>query len=448
MYSIFLFGNKLRGFAEKLLEKGFRARFFRSPSALIKNAHKADIIVIDSTEGTHSKELARCTRDTPKVLVSPNGAQPRIGSWLREPFAYPIVSPSAPELASFVSRVLKETGRIRENKSLAEQLSAARDETDFLERMSRVLMTSNSPSEIYSTILRRIKKVTSADGWAYHMTDEDTGELYCKSSSGIAKGCTHSMPARGVAIKGKPVRISGKSRRGAAAGKHKKTPGPYLGAPVIADSQVLGVIELYKGPGGLDFTRSHTDLLEKLAGLAAHAVEKIDLQQRLEELVITDDLTQLFNSRYLNRSLETEIQRSSRYGMSVSLIFIDLDHFKDVNDVHGHLVGSKLLAEIGQLLMSQLRSLDIVARYGGDEFVIVLPQTELNNAMLISERMRKDIEESVFLRKEGINMRITASFGVASYPETANSKDALIRIADESMYNVKKSTRNGVYAII
>ncbi|HEB01648.1 MAG TPA: GGDEF domain-containing protein, partial [Nitrospirae bacterium] len=143
-----------------------------------------------------------------------------------------------------------------------------------------------------------------------------------------------------------------------------------------------------------------------------------------------------------------EIQRSIRYSTSVSLIFMDLDYFKDVNDVHGHLVGSKLLAEVGQFLLGQLRSLDIVARYGGDEFVIVLPQTELNGALVIADRMRENIEDSVFLQKEGLDLKITASFGVASYPETADSKESLIKIADDSMYNVKKNTRNGVYAII
>ena len=127
---------------------------------------------------------------------------------------------------------------------------------------------------------------------------------------------------------------------------------------------------------------------------------------------------------------------------------MDLDYFKDINDVHGHLVGSKLLAEVAQFLIGQLRGLDIVARYGGDEFVIVLPQTELNGALVIADRMRENIEDSVFLQKEGLDLKITASFGVASFPETADSKEALIKMADDSMYNVKKNTRNGVYAII
>ncbi len=126
---------------------------------------------------------------------------------------------------------------------------------------------------------------------------------------------------------------------------------------------------------------------------------------------------------------------------------MDIDHFKLINDNYGHLVGSKLLVEMGQLLIASLRTIDIVARYGGDEFVVVLPQTAPSSAVQIAERIRKSIERNIFLKKEGYSLRLTASFGVASYPESAQSKEDLLRLADEAMYRVKYQTRNGVYAI-
>ena len=114
---------------------------------------------------------------------------------------------------------------------------------------------------------------------------------------------------------------------------------------------------------------------------------------RIHELTITDDCTTLYNARHLNYMLDTEIYRSQRYSFEFSLIFIDLDHFKSVNDTHGHLVGSKLLAEIGNLIKDGLRQSDMAFRYGGDEFVILLPQTAKENACLVARRLHRQIKE-------------------------------------------------------
>lgn len=166
----------------------------------------------------------------------------------------------------------------------------------------------------------------------------------------------------------------------------------------------------------------------------------------MEELTLTDDLTNLFNLRYLHRAIEIEIDRSNRYGPPLTLIFMDIDSFKTVNDQHGHLVGSKLLVEIAQLLLDSLRIVDIVARYGGDEFVIVLPQTPSEAGFKVAERLRKAMERHVFLKHDGYSIKLTASLGVASYPENAKGKEDLFRIADEAMYRGKYSTKNIVYA--
>ncbi len=128
----------------------------------------------------------------------------------------------------------------------------------------------------------------------------------------------------------------------------------------------------------------------------------------------------------------------------MSLIFIDLDHFKSVNDQHGHLAGSKLLAELGQLIQSHLRIIDFAFRYGGDEFVALLPQTSKLSTLIVARRLQQAISRHVFLRDEGLNISLTASLGIASFPDDARTKAELIQMADEAMYLVKRNSRNGI----
>jgi diguanylate cyclase (GGDEF)-like protein len=144
--------------------------------------------------------------------------------------------------------------------------------------------------------------------------------------------------------------------------------------------------------------------------------------------------------------LDTEIYRSHRYAFEFSLIFIDLDHFKQVNDTYGHLVGSRLLAEIGQAIKDKCRLIDLAFRYGGDEFVVLLPQTSKENALGVAKRLHKLIREAVWLKDTDVNVHVTDSVGVASYPTDSRTKAELLHLADEAMYLVKNTTRDSVAA--
>jgi diguanylate cyclase (GGDEF)-like protein len=376
-----------------------------------------------------------------------------MSSWIKEPFTYPTFSPGAKELSYLVNRSLRERKILYDNIRSKEGTPQEESGKDFL--------SSTHLNTILDTIMKKAKKLTGAETWTVFLVDEGTGELVFERTEGRKTKETQksrSMIGEGIAgwvAKGRmPVlvpdvsqdkRFSRKIDR-ALNLKHKIK--SIICVPFKSCGKPLGVIEVFNKTSGESFTRENFNQLITLIDQSSIFIERALLYQKVEELSITDDLTKLFNTRYLNRSIDMEIQRAVRYGASVSLIFMDIDDFKKVNDGHGHLVGSKMLVEVGQLLIRNLRSIDVVVRYGGDEFVIVLPHTPAAPATQIAERIRKAVEKNAFLEKDGHSLRITASFGVASYPGTARSKEELLRLADEAMYKVKYHTKNGVYSII
>jgi diguanylate cyclase (GGDEF)-like protein len=179
-------------------------------------------------------------------------------------------------------------------------------------------------------------------------------------------------------------------------------------------------------------------LVARHAGLALHNLGRLE---EARDLAYVDDLTRLFNTRYLDLTLDREIAS----GKPFTVLFMDLDRFKQVNDEHGHLSGSQLLVEVGRVLRSCVRDEDVIARFGGDEYVVVLVGIDAGGGLKVAERIRRAIEDHRFLSREGGRVRITASLGLASHPEHATGKAELIDLADRAMYRGKRTTRNVVY---
>ena len=178
-----------------------------------------------------------------------------------------------------------------------------------------------------------------------------------------------------------------------------------------------------------------------------NALERYDLfrtNTRLRHETLQDDLTGVLNRRYLDRYLGEEIERSRRYKHPFSLLFFDLDHLKHINDQYGHLSGSRVLVEVVKVIMKQLRRTDKIFRFGGDEFSVTLPETDQRGAVETAHRLRQAIRVHRFHPVEGAEVSLTASFGVATYPEDGQSGEDLLRHADEAMYLVKTGTRDGV----
>jgi diguanylate cyclase (GGDEF)-like protein len=178
---------------------------------------------------------------------------------------------------------------------------------------------------------------------------------------------------------------------------------------------------------------------------SAIALDNAISLQRSEARSVTDDLTGLYNSRYLNLVLRRESKRASRSGRPLSLLFLDLDGFKQVNDTHGHLAGSKALVEAAAIIRGSARETDVAARFGGDEFSVILPDTGRDGAVSVAERIHDRISACQFLVSDGLSIHLTASIGVATLPDVAASAEELIRAADVAMYRVKDAGKNGIH---
>ncbi len=220
-----------------------------------------------------------------------------------------------------------------------------------------------------------------------------------------------------------------------------------IGLPLDCRGRTVGaLVGLDRVPSSRDpaFTPATQAALLRALEPGGIALENAMRVQRAEALSVTDDLTQLYNSRYLSQVLRRETKRASRSGRPLSLLFIDLDGFKGINDTHGHLFGSRALIEAASVIRQSARETDVVARFGGDEFALILPDTGSEGAVSVGERIRERINEFHFLTDDGLDIHLTVSVGVATLPDVAASAEGLVQAADEAMYHVKEHGKNGI----
>lgn len=323
--------------------------------------------------------------------------------------------------------------------------------------IGKLLTSTLDREKLLKLVMEKVCELLSAKNWSLMLIDENKQELYFEIVVGEFAEKIKKIRikvnqgiAGWVASNREPVLLNdvSKDKRFHAEIDHISgfQTRSLICVPLICREKVLGVIELVNKKIGEEFTDEDLEILKHLSDYIAIAIDNARNFEKIEELTIRDDLTCLYNTRFFHEMLDREIKRSMRKHRELSLIFIDMDHFKEVNDTYGHLCGSKLLKEVADIIQDSVRNIDVPIRYGGDEFVIILPETNKTQANQVANRILKNLRAFDFLKEERLNLKLTASIGFATYPDDAKDKDDLIRKADNAMYYVKNTTRNNVQA--
>jgi diguanylate cyclase (GGDEF)-like protein len=343
----------------------------------------------------------------------------------------------------------------QQSYDLTQLLERRNEELRIFLEIGTAITSSLDLQEILRVIMEKVSILLKPSTWSLLLADKETGDLIfeiavspaaeklkgmrLKSGEGIAGWVVeHAVPLL-IPDVTKDPRFAGQIDKAVAFITRS-----IVCVPIKSRNRCLGVIELVNSFEEQDFSEADLRLISAIADYAAIAIENARHVEQIRELVITDDLTGLHNSRHMHELLDHEFERAKRYTTPLSLVFIDLDHFKEVNDTHGHLVGSRLLTEIGRLIKENLRTVDYAARYGGDEFVLILPNTAKKGAVVVAAKLRNALRQRQFHADDGTPFKITASFGIASYPEDATTKRDLVSLADQAMYAVKESSRDGI----
>ena len=226
----------------------------------------------------------------------------------------------------------------------------------------------------------------------------------------------------------------------------KKEDGSFVSLPLFVKDQLVGVMN-FSRPGTDQFSEEERELLQAMASQVAVAFLNADLFAKTRSLTVKDELTGLFNRRYLQQILPMEIKRARRFSRSVSVLMADIDYFKKYNDRYGHLEGDKILREFGRLLRENLREVDIVIRFGGEEFLVLLPNTDRRQAYQVAEKLLELIRQHPFANRQNQPKgTFTASVGISAYPEDARSGEDLVDHADVALYGAKGQGRDRIIA--
>jgi diguanylate cyclase (GGDEF)-like protein len=323
---------------------------------------------------------------------------------------------------------------------------------DAIGSLVRSLNVTADPEEVAQTLAMRASEWLPVSEWFVFSVEPDgVPHLLGRRDRDPSTRAAAQSFADVIVRTGQPaVRVTNylDDRIDAGSSQARLVEVSVMGWPLVANGTTIGVLVGFD-PGRArrlpHLSQAFTEAMFRMLEPAAYALANALRVARAEALSVTDDLTQLYNSRYLNDALRKETKRAMRSGWPLSLLFVDLDGFKRINDASGHLLGSRALIEAADVIRSSARETDIVARFGGDEFAILLPETGAEGAQSVARRLRDRVQRFTFLADQSAGHRLTASIGVATLPDVADTAEGLLQAADAAMYRVKVSGKNGIH---
>jgi diguanylate cyclase (GGDEF)-like protein len=335
---------------------------------------------------------------------------------------------------------------------MSENLDALKESTLMAcLQIGKRLTSTIDLDEILRLIMNKISDLVPAQNWSLLLLDQSGRNLEFYIAVGIdfetVKHITIPVGkgvAGFVAESGKPAFVEDVSRDGHFSNQVDRMTGfvtrNIICLPLIVQQRVLGVIEIINVDDLRSFKKTYLPLLSIFTDYAAIAIENARCFTQIQKLSITDEYTGLFNARYLHSILDDLL---SNYD-TMAVVFADIDNFKSVVDTYGHLAGSQVLEEIGTTLSGCLDPVDILIKYGGDEFIILLPGKDKSAARRKITTMLNAVRKRKYLKSGEKPVQVTASFGIAMYPDDASTKKELLLKADNLMYSVKRTTKNSI----
>ena len=327
-------------------------------------------------------------------------------------------------------------------------------EHEALYKIGILLTSSESGDELLNTILKCATQLTDTPAGSIALYEESSGIMELVCSYGFSDG--FSERSRWVVREGgftefilnnnKPVVIQNIDEFKAADSERVHAEGIkcLIAIPLTAERKTIGILYVDDFVPR-EFSKKDESILALLSTQAAIAIDKMQLFESVKKLAITDGLTGLYNHRHFVKSLRKELKRAVRYGHDISVLIIDVDHFKHYNDVNGHLKGNEALRCVTRVMEGATRTVDVLARYGGEEFAIILPETNKEKALQTAQRICSAVEqEEVYGEKSQPLKKLTISVGVANYPEDAERDNVLMDRADHALYKAKQEGRNRV----